>query len=88
MTGLSGVYIGPSDLSLSLGHTPKLDQDEPEVVAAIARIREAAKARGLFAGIQASLWSQQLSAAQQLEEMRRRQALQARNEPGTTGQYL
>ncbi len=49
--GLSGVYIGPSDLSLSLGHTPKLDQDEPEVVAAIARIREAAKAKGLFAGI-------------------------------------
>lgn len=49
--GLSGVYIGPSDLSLSMGFTPKLDQEEPAVVKEIARIRETAKKHGIFAGI-------------------------------------
>ncbi|GIT54798.1 MAG: hypothetical protein Ct9H300mP16_19580 [Pseudomonadota bacterium] len=44
--GLTGVYVGPSDLSLSMGHIPKLDHDEPEVVAAIQRILNAAKAPG------------------------------------------
>ena len=48
---LSGVYIGPSDLSLSMGHTPKLDHDEPAVLDAIARIREAAHRAGIRAGI-------------------------------------
>ena len=48
---LSGVYIGPSDLSLSMGRTPKLDHDDPEVLAAIARIREAAHRAGIRAGI-------------------------------------
>jgi len=49
--GLTGVYIGPSDLSLSMGHTPKLDQEEPVVVAAINSIREAAKRHNIRAGI-------------------------------------
>ena len=49
--GLTGVYIGPSDLSLSLGHVPKLDQDEPEVVSAIERILAAAHGAGIKAGI-------------------------------------
>lgn len=49
--GLTGVYIGPSDLSLSMGHTPKLDQDEQPVVEAIMRIKDAAKAAGIKAGI-------------------------------------
>jgi hypothetical protein len=35
---------------------------------------------GLFHGIQASLWSQQMAAQAQLEEMRRRRALEAGNE--------
>ena len=48
---LSGVYIGPSDLSLSMGHTPKLDQDEPPVVEAIKTILAAAKKAGIRAGI-------------------------------------
>ena len=44
---------------------------------------------GLFHGIQASLWSQQASAANQLEEMRSRRALEAANEVGKTpGLYL
>ena len=48
---LSGVYIGPSDLSLSMGHIPKLDHDQPEVLAAIGRICEAAHRAGIKAGI-------------------------------------
>ena len=48
---LSGVYIGPSDLSLSLGRTPKLDHDDPVVLAAIHRIRKAAHRAGIKAGI-------------------------------------
>jgi 4-hydroxy-2-oxoheptanedioate aldolase len=48
---LTGVYVGPSDLSLSMGYTPKLDQDEPAVVEQITRIRETAHAAGIKAGI-------------------------------------
>ena len=45
---------------------------------------------GLFHGIQASLFSQQLSAAHQLEEMRRRRALEAaqNDESKRPGLYL
>ncbi len=45
---------------------------------------------GLFHGIQASLFSQQVSAAHQLEEMRRRRALEAANEEDaqSPGLYL
>ena len=50
-SGLTGVYIGPSDLSLSMGYTPKLDPDEPAVVSAIQRILETAKTAGIRAGI-------------------------------------
>jgi 4-hydroxy-2-oxoheptanedioate aldolase len=49
--GLSGVYIGPGDLGLSLGYEAKLDQTEPVVVDAIKRILEAAKNAGIKAGI-------------------------------------
>ncbi|MFQ5948771.1 MAG: proteasome activator [Acidimicrobiia bacterium] len=41
---------------------------------------------GLFAGIQATLWSQQVTTASQLEEVRRRRALQAQQD--RPGQYL
>ena len=45
---------------------------------------------GLFHGIQASLFSQQAAAAAQLDEMRKRRALDAATEDGsgTPGQYL
>ena len=44
---------------------------------------------GLFHGIQASLWSQQVSAANQLEEMRGRRALEASNDDSNPpGLYL
>lgn len=44
---------------------------------------------GLFAGIQATLWSQQAAAAHQLQEMRRR-AIEAQSSAGdgAPGQYL
>jgi 4-hydroxy-2-oxoheptanedioate aldolase len=49
--GLDAVYIGPSDLGLSLGYVPKLDQTEPTVVVAIERILAAAQRHGVTAGI-------------------------------------
>jgi 4-hydroxy-2-oxoheptanedioate aldolase len=48
---LTGLYIGPSDLSLSMGYVPKLDQEEPAVLAAIEQILAAAHAAGIKAGI-------------------------------------
>lgn len=49
--GLTGLYIGPSDLSISLGHKPGLDRTEPEMLEAIDKILAAAKAAGIKAGI-------------------------------------
>jgi 4-hydroxy-2-oxoheptanedioate aldolase len=49
--GLTGIYIGPSDLGLSLGYEAKLDQTEPVVVDAIKRILEASKDAGIKVGI-------------------------------------
>jgi len=49
--GLDAVYIGPADLSLALGCTPKFDQDEQPVLEAIEHILTRAKAHGVVAGI-------------------------------------
>lgn len=49
--GLDGVYVGPSDLGLSLGHAPVLDQTEPAVVEALGTILDACNRHGLPAGI-------------------------------------
>jgi len=49
--GLDAVYIGPSDLSLSLGCKPTFDDVDPPVAQAIDHILERAKAHGLVAGI-------------------------------------
>ena len=49
--GLTGVYIGPSDLALSMGHAPKLDPEEPVVVDAVGRILAACKEAGIRCGI-------------------------------------
>jgi hypothetical protein len=43
---------------------------------------------GLFHGIQASLFSQQMSAAAQLEQVRRRRALEATSDDTPSGLYL
>jgi len=45
--GLDAVYIGPADLSLALGCTPRFDQDEKPVVEAIDLILAKALERGV-----------------------------------------
>jgi len=49
--GLDMLYIGPSDLGLSLGREGRMDQTDPVVVKAIDRILAVAKAKNLTAGI-------------------------------------
>jgi 4-hydroxy-2-oxoheptanedioate aldolase len=49
--GLDAVYVGPSDLSLSLGCTPVFDDVEPKAAQAIAHIIDRARAHGVVAGI-------------------------------------
>ena len=49
--GLDGVYIGPTDLALTMGKPPVLDPTDTEVVAAIEKIIDATNAKGLGAGI-------------------------------------
>jgi 4-hydroxy-2-oxoheptanedioate aldolase len=49
--GIDGVYVGPSDLGLSLGYEPTLDPTAPEVLAAITEIATRTKAAGKIAGI-------------------------------------
>jgi 4-hydroxy-2-oxoheptanedioate aldolase len=52
--GLDGVYIGPADLTLGLTgrrYRPGFDREEPEMVAAIRRILDAAKAAGIRAAL-------------------------------------
>ncbi len=49
--GLDAVYVGPSDLSLSLGCKPSFDDVEPPVQQAIEHIVQRARAHGVQAGI-------------------------------------
>jgi 4-hydroxy-2-oxoheptanedioate aldolase len=49
--GISGVYVGPSDLSLSLGKPPTLDPTDKEVLAAIDTIVNTTRKKGLIAGV-------------------------------------
>ena len=52
--GISGIYIGPSDLGLSLGLVPKLDRDEPEILKIYEKIVKECGKRGLHPGIHCS----------------------------------
>ena len=49
--GLDGIYVGPSDLSVSLGHRSGYDPEFPEVVATIEHIASRCRAKGVPAGI-------------------------------------
>lgn len=49
--GLDGLYIGPSDLGLSLGIGPGADHPEPEFDQAIQRVLAACEANGIMPGI-------------------------------------
>ena len=41
--GISGIYVGPSDLGLSLGLVPKLDREEPQVLEIYEKLLAATK---------------------------------------------
>ena len=49
--GLTGIYIGPSDLSISMGFKPGLDRVEPEMINAIKKIYDACKNNNIKVGI-------------------------------------
>jgi 4-hydroxy-2-oxoheptanedioate aldolase len=50
--GISGIYVGPSDLGLSMGLPPILDREEPEILAIYKSLIEQVSRRNLVAGIQ------------------------------------
>ena len=49
--GLTGIYIGPSDLSISMGLKPGLDRTEEKMVKAIDKIKMACKKHNIKVGI-------------------------------------
>ena len=49
--GISGIYIGPSDMGLSLGMIPILDREEPRILEIYATLLASCKKHGKFAGI-------------------------------------
>lgn len=48
---LTGVYVGPGDLAVSMGKPPSLDHTDPEMVAAIDGVLTKVKAAGLKCGM-------------------------------------
>lgn len=51
--GVDALYVGPSDLSLSMGLQPGVDNDDPRFDAALRRIAAAATAAGVIPGVHA-----------------------------------
>jgi 4-hydroxy-2-oxoheptanedioate aldolase len=49
--GLSGLYVGPADLSFALGLEPRMDNEHPDHVAAVTRILQACRNQGKIAGL-------------------------------------
>lgn len=49
--GISGIYVGPGDLGLSMGLPATLDREEPELLRIYEKLAATAKARGQIAGI-------------------------------------
>ncbi len=49
--GISGVYVGPADLGLSMGMIPVVDREEDIIFKMYDKIVAATRKRGLFAGI-------------------------------------
>lgn len=49
--GIDGIYIGPSDLSLGLGHANPPGPQSPELQAAFERVAAACKRHGIIAGM-------------------------------------
>lgn len=51
--GVDALYIGPSDLSITLGLQPANDQSDPRFMAALSSVLDAARASGVEPGIHA-----------------------------------
>ncbi len=51
VAGVSGFYVGPSDLGLSMGLAGTLDREEPDVIEIYAGLIKAAARQDLIAGI-------------------------------------
>ena len=51
--GLTGVYVGPADLAISMGYTPAEAWTHPAVRDAMTRVQATASAAGLVTGIHA-----------------------------------
>ena len=49
--GISGIYIGPSDMGLSLGLIPTLDREEPIILSIYEKLIASCKKHGKFAGL-------------------------------------
>ena len=49
--GLTGIYVGPSDLAISMGEDPGLDRKPGKVYDAIQHVLKTAKAAGIRAGL-------------------------------------
>jgi 4-hydroxy-2-oxoheptanedioate aldolase len=49
--GITGIYIGPSDLGLSLGLIPTLDREEPLILGIYEKLLASCKKHGKFAGL-------------------------------------
>jgi 4-hydroxy-2-oxoheptanedioate aldolase len=49
--GIHGIYIGPSDMGLSLGMIPILDREEPVILEIYGKLLASCKRHGKFAGL-------------------------------------
>ena len=49
--GLDGIYVGPSDLGLSMGMIPILDREEPNILKIYERLIAETSKRGIAAGL-------------------------------------
>jgi 4-hydroxy-2-oxoheptanedioate aldolase len=49
--GIDGIYVGPSDLSFSYGKEPKLDVEDPEILAIYDKLLAETAKRGIAAGL-------------------------------------
>ena len=49
--GISGIYIGPSDMGLALGMIPILDREEPVILEIYDKLLASCKKHGKFAGL-------------------------------------
>ena len=63
--GLSGIYIGPADLALSHGHTPRFDPEERQLLDIICGIRRRTAGAGLWCGLHCGTPDYALQAARE-----------------------